>query len=489
MHNRALTINRAPLRAGPKVNTAVKLAYGSGQMVEGVSSAVVNNFLFFYFTALLGLPGSLAGLAAIISLGADAFADPLLGSWSDNTRSRWGRRVPFMMIGAPIVALSLGLLFSPPKGLPALGLFGWLLAFSLVLRFAVSVFNVPFTALGAEISDDYAERASIVAYRWVFTILGGLAALMLALRVFLPDPEGLKHLAGYSPLAWTTAAIVLVGGAISVLGIRVFAAGLPVTEVDSAALHRRFLGEVGEIFRNPSFRVLFAGSVLFYVAQGVAGNLTSHVNLFVWRMTTGQIALVTLALFAGFLAGVPIAPFLSRRLEKRTVCVIGLAVLCLAQGGLLGARALGLIHLAGAAVVLPIAINSFVAGIGVTFAAVAIGAMMADAADEHDFLFGRRREGLYFAGLGFAGKTAGGVGALFAGIALDLIHFPKQAVAHGAVVVMAPQTLDALSFVAGPMVAVVSALATLTLLFYRIDRQRHDAVAAALAARRSAAKA
>jgi Na+/melibiose symporter-like transporter len=147
------------------VSTPVKLAYGLGQLVEGVSTTVYGTFLFFLYTALLGLPGSLVGAATGIALVVDAVADPMLGSWSDNTRSRWGRRIPFMAIGAPIVALGIGLAFSPPHGLRTMALFAWLLAISLILRFAVSVFNLPFVALGAELSEDYAERSSIVAWR------------------------------------------------------------------------------------------------------------------------------------------------------------------------------------------------------------------------------------------------------------------------------------------------------------------------------------
>src|SRR5580698_7813168 len=157
--------------AAPKtgrVTAPIKLAYGMGQLVEGVSTAVIGAFLFFFYTAVLGLSGSMVGIAAAISLAADAVADPLIGSMSDNTRSRWGRRIPFMMIGTPLVALGMGLAFSPPAHASPIVLFVWLTAVSLGLRFCVSLFNVPFIALGAEISEDYAERSSVVAYRWVF---------------------------------------------------------------------------------------------------------------------------------------------------------------------------------------------------------------------------------------------------------------------------------------------------------------------------------
>jgi len=465
------------------VRTPVKIAFGAGQMVEGVSTTIYGTFLFFLYTALLGLPGSLVGAATAIALLVDAAADPLLGSLSDNSRSRWGRRIPFMAIGAPIVALGLGLVFSPPHGLSTWALFAWLLVISLILRFAVSVFNVPFIALGAELSEDYAERSSVAAWRFLYSVFGSLIALVLAYGVFLAGPGGLTHKTGYAPLAWSTAALLFVGGVVSVLGVRRFAAGLPSPTPNTTALHKRFLGEVAEIFRNPSFRVLFVTSVLFFVAQGVAASLNQHMNLFVWRMTSAQILDVTLAYFVGLIIGVPLTPLLSRRVEKRSLLIVGLLMLCAAQGGLAGLRALGLFMLSGDAVVVPLAVNTAIAGLGVTFASITIASMMADAADEHDYLFARRREGLYFAGLGFAGKAATGLGALVAGIALDTIHFPANAASQIGIHIGGP-TLAALAFVAGPIVAVVSAAGTLLLFLYRIDRKRHDVVVLELHRRR-----
>ncbi len=472
------TIEPAP------VTVRVKLTYGMGQLVESSSSTLYGTFLFFFYTALLGLPGSLVGLATAISLVIDAVADPLLGSWSDATRSRWGRRIPFMAIGAPLVALGLGLVFGPPSGLATPALFAWLLGMSLLMRFAVSVFNVPFIALGAEMSEDYAERSSVVAYRTIFSIVGPLAALVLGYGVFLAGKNGLAHAEGYAPLGWSIAALIFIGGVVSVLGSHRFAAGLPTEAPESIAMHQRFLGEVVEIFKNPSFRVLFSVSVLFWVAQGVASALTQHLNLYVWRISSSQILLITLAYFVGLIFGLPLTPSLAKRFEKRNLVMAGLVFLCLAQGGLTGLRALGLFTLSGSAVVLPLAINNFFAGIGVTFAGISIASMMADAADEHDFLFRRRREGLYFAGLGFAGKAATGVGALVAGIGLDAIGFPAGVAQKGLTVHLSTQTVNGVALIAGPLVAAVAGLATILLIFYRIDRRRHDLILVELRRRR-----
>ena len=464
----------------------IKATAGAGQLVESISTALVATFLFFYYTALLGLPGSLVGAATAVTLLIDAIADPLLGSISDNARSRWGRRAPFMLVGAPLVALGLGLIFTPPHGLSTWGLFAWLVGTSLLLRFAVSIFHVPFLALGAELSEDYVERSSVVAWRTAFSIAGPVAILVLGYGVFLGGPLGLRHAQGYAPLAWSAAGMILVGGLVAVLGVRRFAGGLPVGARTGGVLHRRLLKELTEIFNNPSFRVMFSCLVLFFAAQGMASNMNQYMNVFVWRISSAQILLVTLCLFAGLVVGVPVAAILGRRLEKKTVAMVGFSTFCVAQGGLSGLRALGLFTPTGAAVVGPLALNTMLAGVGLAFVTIAGGSMMADCADEHDFLFGARREGLYFAGLSFAAKAASGLGALMAGVALDAIHFPKMAAAQGVASRLTPTMLTHLVWSAGPTAAVVSLVGTGILWFYRIDRRRHAEIVEALHSRRRA---
>ena len=77
-----------------------KLCYGVGQFSDGVKQASFSTFLFFYYNQVLGLSGSLAGLAALLALAVDAVTDPMVGRWSDRFHSRYGRRHPFMLAGA-----------------------------------------------------------------------------------------------------------------------------------------------------------------------------------------------------------------------------------------------------------------------------------------------------------------------------------------------------------------------------------------------------
>ena len=118
----------------------MRLIYAFGQLPEGIKSATFGFFLLFYYNQVLGLSGSMAGIAVFIALCLDALSDPVVGSWSDFTRSRWGRRHPFMYWSAIPFAASFYFLFVPPDGLSEFGLFMWLLVFAALTRTAMTFY-------------------------------------------------------------------------------------------------------------------------------------------------------------------------------------------------------------------------------------------------------------------------------------------------------------------------------------------------------------
>ena len=165
--------NKIPLRT--------KLAFGIGAAGENVAVFGFSSFVFFYYSQVLGLPGTLAGLAVTASLIVDAVTDPLMGAISDRWRSRWGRRHPFMVAAAIPVAISFFCIFSPPQGLSEWALFAWLATFSILMRLFVTMFNIPHLAFGAEMSEDYLQRSVIMSYNAIFAWVGGAGIFLLAM--------------------------------------------------------------------------------------------------------------------------------------------------------------------------------------------------------------------------------------------------------------------------------------------------------------------
>jgi GPH family glycoside/pentoside/hexuronide:cation symporter len=461
-----------------KLTIPLKLAYGLGQAGQngGFDAAVA--FIFFYYSAVLGLSGTLVGAALAVGLAADASVDPVIGSWSDNLKSKYGRRLPLMAISVPLIALSLGLLFSPPIGLGQIGLFAWLAVMSVAVRSFISLFNVPYIALGAELTTDYAERTSVVVYRAFTGICSGVVVTAIGYSIYFAN-GGLQKPDGYPSFGWSVAALIFFCLTICCIGIRKYAAALPQPEQVPRSMLRRLPSEVKEIFSNRSFRLLFLSAVIIYVAAGANSSLNSHAFVFVWQIESEKIQFISYAFLVGILLGVVLAPALQKRIEKKNVVIIGFALLIANWLVLQGAMLAGLYHPLGDAALPPMQFNSFVAGIGFGFIAVAYPSMMADAADEHEQLFGRRREGLYFAGLGFANKAATGLGVMVAGVALDLIKFPSSAGKPGSEVVP-DATQSLLVLIWGPVPAVIATISLIILASYGITRARHDQIAKAL---------
>ena len=458
-----------------------KLFYSLGQAAQTGGFDTAIGFVFFYYTAVLGLAGGLVGAALAVGLALDAVVDPMVGSWSDNIRSRLGRRLPPMIAAIPLMTIAIGLLFSPPRGLSQPLLFGWLTVMSVACRAFISLFNVPYIALGAEMATGYAERTSVVVYRAFAGIVFGTLITALGFTVFFAH-GGLQRPDGYPAFGWSVAGILFVCASTCCLGIWRYAASLPQPEQVGGPMWRRLALELKEIFANRSFRLLFVSAVVTYVAQGLNATLNNHAFVFVWRIKSENIQFIGYAFLVGILLGVAGAPMLQRRLEKKTVVLIGLSLLIANWLVLQGAWLLGLYAPTGDAALAPMQFNSFVAGIGVGFASVAYPSMMADAADEHEHLFGRRREGLYFAGLGFANKAASGAGVLLAGVALDLIRFPSD-IGHRVGAVLPHEVQTRLVLVWGPLASVIAVISMLIFASYSITRARHAQIAAALAAR------
>ena len=148
--------------------------FAVGQIPEGIQSTSFGFFLLFFYNQVLGLSGFLASLAIVAALLVDAVSDPIIGSWSDGFRNRWGRRHPFMYAASAPFAICFYLLFAPPDGLSEMQIFAWLLTFAVLTRTTQSVYSIPHTSLTAELSTDYHERTLLSSLRSVLQSVGTL---------------------------------------------------------------------------------------------------------------------------------------------------------------------------------------------------------------------------------------------------------------------------------------------------------------------------
>jgi GPH family glycoside/pentoside/hexuronide:cation symporter len=460
----------------------IKLFYSFGQVVESCYLTAAT-YVFFYYTAVLGLSGSTVGMALAISMVLDAMADPFIGSWSDNVRSKLGRRLPLMLVGAPLTVLSMGLLFHPPAGLAPFLLFGWLTLTKMAVRAFASMYNIPYFALGGEMSDDYVERSRIVAWRLLAGILASTSVVVLGIVCFRGE-GGLQDPDRYPMFGWAIAAIVLVGSLACVAGLWRHAPALPQPTTPRQSFSAlRLFRELAEIFSNGSFRLLFLTLLVFTSAAGVAQALNNHAYVFVWQLRPEWIQGLGLIGLFGIFLGVPLTPVLLQWIEKKTAAIVGFLLVVSAFLVLPTLRATGLYAPTGSEAMTWLLITTLFIGLGTGVVFIAYPSMMADAAEEHEHRYGDRREGLYFAGLGFAGKAAAGMGALVGGLSLDMLRFPRE-VGREVHAVIAEPILRELVFAWAIVPALMVLVAALALIPYAVTRERHAVITADLRARR-----
>lgn len=177
-----------------KLNFTTKLAYGSGDMGPAITANILVFFLLYFFTNVAGLPAGLAGSILAIGKIGDAINDPIAGILSDRTRTRWGRRIPWMLWGT----LPFGIFFFLQWIVPQFSndptvnswcLFVYYIVIAILFNLAYTAVNLPYTALTPELTQDYNERTSLNSFRFAFSIGGSILSLILATFVFQAYPD------------------------------------------------------------------------------------------------------------------------------------------------------------------------------------------------------------------------------------------------------------------------------------------------------------
>ena len=471
-----------------RISLGTKLAYGIGQIAEAVKNNTFELFLFFYYNQVLGLSGTMAGLALFIALCIDAVTDPIIGSLSDGWRSRWGRRHPFMYLSAIPLAIAFYYLFSPPDGLHQRALFAWLTGFAILVRIAMTFYQVPHMALGAELSNDYEERTSIVSYRTAFGLVGGAALVVIGFSIFFkttPEfPSGQLNRHAYPEFAFFFALVMWVSVWWSAAGTHKMIPYLPkVAENTPPFRLTRVVRELSAVLRNQSFRILFISMVVFFLMRGVQNTLALHATTFFWELNPNQIQLVTLAIVVGLLTGIPLAKPLNHWVDKKWLYIGGALWALLFHVAPVMLRLWNWLPESGApALIAILVVASFFGGIGAVQCLVAAGSMIADICDEQELATGLRQEGMLFGGLVFAGKAASGLGHSVAGLGVDAIGFPVGA-EPGTV---SASVLRDLALIYGPGVGLIGLLAVILFSRYRLTRVRIEQVQHQLNHRREA---
>ena len=291
--------------------------------------------------------------------------------------------------------------------------FVWLATALVALRSTLTVFAVPHAALGAELSTDYEERSLIVSYRtilgWIAGILIPWFALTFVFSRAAEGGDGRLVAANYHSYAWISMAVVVVTILFSVWFTRKEIPYLPVPGAKRALRPLDPARDVLQALRNRNFRVIFISLLFIGASAGVAVTFGLFVNTYFWEFSPGQVGIIILSSVIGNVAGFALLRPAVRRLEKKTILLVAIFVLVLNGLWWIPGRLLGILPENGDPILFGLAIVfQFFLGSAVLVLQTIAPAMIADIIDEYEVETGERKDGVFFAAMGFSLKIPTG---------------------------------------------------------------------------------
>jgi GPH family glycoside/pentoside/hexuronide:cation symporter len=436
-----------------RLSVREKLGFGIFDLGGNLFFTVLGFWSLNYLTDTVGLAASLAGFAIMIGKLWDAVSDPMMGYISDRTRSRWGRRRPYLLFGALPVLLAMWAFFTAPKieNPPLLTL--WAALTLILLNTANTVINVPYASLTPELTDDYHERTSLNGYRFgcaVFGTIIGAAAVKPLVDAF-PGPR----------LGFSMAGLIL-GGIVALTSLLCFFGTREKAHSPEAYPAAGFLATYGAVFSNRPY-VLLLGTYALHL-MGISflqGILVYYTKYIYGREDLTVPALVILLLTA--MVCIPLSVLVAKRIGKKRTYQICFVLL---TGGCLVIFCLG--HLLGTSFFLGMMIW---AGAGVGFSYVAPFAMVPDAVEYDALAAGERKEGAFYGMWTFTAKLGQSLAVFLSGLILAGGGYIADAV-QGA------GALLAMRLIIGPLPALMFLLALVLVQFYPLDEKTYKKLTA-----------
>ncbi|WND03009.1 MFS transporter [Temperatibacter marinus] len=457
-----------------KPSVFTKISYGIGAVAFGVKNNGFDYFLLIFYSQVLGVDAPLVGLALLIALIFDAISDPIVGYLSDNTKSRWGRRHPWMFAAALPAAVAYYFLWSPPESMTGNDLFPYLVTLSVAIRLLITFYEIPSSALAAELTKDYDERTSLMSYRMSFGWISGTVMAIFVLTVLLASteayPVGILNKEAYSTYGLVAACVI--GGAIllTTFGTAHLIPDLPKGKVKESKGLSIIFNDFKKALANKSFAALLVASIVSSVIIGMAFSLNLYMNTFFWGFNTDQIGALNLSFIIAAMISFFMAPYMSRKFgKKKAVFIYGVLTLLITPV-MIGLRVMGVLPENGDPSLFPIlfivAILDVTMFIGVQ---TLMYSMVAELVEHNEVKNNDRTEGIYFSAISFSRKASHGLGVMAASIVIAVANFPKGAKAED----IDKQAILDLGISYAVAVVLLWLAVFYFLKFFKIDRESH----------------
>jgi GPH family glycoside/pentoside/hexuronide:cation symporter len=427
-----------------KISRKVKLGFGAGEFSSSIFFTLTSFWLLNFLTDEVGLSAALAGTALLVGKIWDAVIDPFIGYFSDHTRSRWGRRRPYILFFTIPFGLAFVLMFRNPGIAAQAGKFWWALLTYVFFCGVYSLTNIPYNALLPEISQDYNERTNISGYKQAFAVVGTILGAGAALPIMALFASKTAGYIGMSAIFGFLAAVSLLVTFFSVREPRFV----------EQPKGENLLKSLKDVFTNRPYLLLLTAWFSNSTAVAVMESMLVYYYKYIFQ-AEAAVTLAMITLLVVTIASIPFWVWLAKHLSKKTTYILGMSLTLLA-----------------------VVVFGFTADkIGQTAALgimVVAGWSMAPDTIEYGYArSGVRREGVYYSIWTFVIALGGALAGFLVGQSLALFGYVPNAIQSATSVL-------GIRLLIGPLPAILILGSNLALFFYPLDRKRYEEVQASI---------
>ena len=464
MNSTLLSISLTPKTE--KLRFGTKLAYGVGEVASSAVTNIRVFFLLFFLTNVAGLNATMAGTVLLIGRVWDAVNDPLIGWLSDRTRSRWGKRHPWMVLGA----IPFGIFFFLPWVVPHFSLdfnsnqgslFWYYVIVALLFDTAYTVVTLPYAALAPEMTKDYNERTSLISIQQAFSVGAGIFALVLAQFIFSMVADSSSK---YLILGGVCAGLSVLTIYVCVWGTRQHTSTLSEPQSkNNRSVALPLWSQIRTVLNNRAFQLVTGTYVCFWVSVQVSAAVLPYFVVNWMRLPEQHFTQLAIVIQVTSLSMMFVWGWVSQRIGKKAVYFLGIPVLIVSQTGLffLQSGQVGLMYCCGVGI-----------GIGLSIVYLIPWSMLPDVIDLDELESGQRREGLFYGFMVQMQKFGLAIALFLVGKGLDWAGL-IPAVAGKPAPIQPDSALLAIRLEIGPLPTLALFCGLVLAYFYPITREVH----------------
>ena len=437
-----------------KISRKTKLGFGAGEFSSSIFFTLTSFWLLNFLTDEVRLSAALAGSALLVGKIWDAAIDPFIGYISDHTRSRWGRRRPYILFFTIPFGIAFVLMFRNPGIASQPGKFWWAMLTYIFFCTVYSFTNIPYNSILPEISKDYNERTNISGYKQAFAVIGTILGAGAALPIMALFAS---RTAGYVGMA-------AIFGFLTILSLLATFFSVREPKLLEQPRGESIPRSLKDVFTNKPFVLLLTAWFTNSTAVAIMEAMLIYYYKYIFR-AEGSVTMAMIILLVVTIATIPFWVWFARKVSKKVAYVIGMALTALAvilfafTADRLG-QTFALAYMV-------------LAGFGFSSHYVLPWSMAPDTIEYGYSRTGVRREGVYYSVWTFMIATGGAFAGFLVGQSLGLFGYVPDAI-------QSASSILSMRLLIGPLPALLILLGNLALIFYPLNQKRYEQVQAAV---------